>query len=227
MAWTAPASYSVSEIVTAAKLNTHIRDNLDYLKGNAGLITIANGVDVVGTLRASGNASPVAGAGVEFLYIAGTGYMLSYDRSGGVSRPFVYGASTMEWDIGPTASMYLDANRNLGIGTVAPATNARLHAVGAGGGFMFLSANAVTTLQTIAPNGTVTVGMTVWLTDRNNGAGAFVVGFNAMSFALSATQNYTNTDTMTLTLTAAGAITIQRTSGTNGSHQVNMMVLYY
>jgi hypothetical protein len=32
MAWTTPASWTTSEVVTAAKLNTHVRDNLQYLK---------------------------------------------------------------------------------------------------------------------------------------------------------------------------------------------------
>lgn len=32
MAWTTPASYTTSEVVTASKLNTHLRDNLAYLK---------------------------------------------------------------------------------------------------------------------------------------------------------------------------------------------------
>jgi hypothetical protein len=38
---------------------------------------------------------------------------------------------------------------------------------------------------------------------------------------------YTNTDTMKVDLTAGGAITVQRTAGTNGTHQINMLVLYY
>lgn len=32
MAWTAPASWSSGEIVTASKMNTHVRDNLNALK---------------------------------------------------------------------------------------------------------------------------------------------------------------------------------------------------
>ncbi len=33
--WTAPRTWATGEIVTAAIMNTHLRDNLDYLKGQA------------------------------------------------------------------------------------------------------------------------------------------------------------------------------------------------
>jgi len=32
MAWTAPKDWATSELVTAANMNTHVRDNLNYLK---------------------------------------------------------------------------------------------------------------------------------------------------------------------------------------------------
>ncbi len=46
MAWTTPRTWVTSEIVTAALLNTHIRDNESYLKGNADA-----GVDIDGYIR--------------------------------------------------------------------------------------------------------------------------------------------------------------------------------
>src|SRR5688572_10563024 len=48
MAWSAPKTWSVGEVVTAAMMNTHVRDNLDYLKGNAGGVTISNRVTAAG-----------------------------------------------------------------------------------------------------------------------------------------------------------------------------------
>ena len=33
MAWTAPRTWVTNEVVTAANMNTHVRDNLSYLKG--------------------------------------------------------------------------------------------------------------------------------------------------------------------------------------------------
>jgi hypothetical protein len=61
MAWTAPASWTVSEIVTAAKMNTHVRDNFDYLKGNAGAVTIA---DALTTADSISTVSDGSSAGV-------------------------------------------------------------------------------------------------------------------------------------------------------------------
>ncbi len=57
MAWTAPRIYVVGELMTAGIFNTHIRDNLKYLKGLAGAITFnddiitaynVDGVDISG-----------------------------------------------------------------------------------------------------------------------------------------------------------------------------------
>ena len=77
MAWTAPRTHTVGELITASILNTHIRDNLLYLKGNAGAITFdadivtafnVDGVDISGheARHVSGGAdafdSPIATA---------------------------------------------------------------------------------------------------------------------------------------------------------------------
>ena len=75
MAWTAPRTHTVGELITASILNTHIRDNLLYLKGNAGTITFdaaivtafnVDGVDISGheSRHVSGDAidSPLASA---------------------------------------------------------------------------------------------------------------------------------------------------------------------
>ena len=44
MAWTAPRTNTVGELITAAILNTDIRDNLLYLKGKAGAITFSDDI---------------------------------------------------------------------------------------------------------------------------------------------------------------------------------------
>ena len=50
MAWTAPRTWVVGEIVTAAQLNTHIRDNESYLKGIGQVPTIQSGLIVDSSL---------------------------------------------------------------------------------------------------------------------------------------------------------------------------------
>lgn len=228
MAWTAPASYSVAEVVTAAKLNLHIRDNLKYLKGQAGTVTIEDQIALtVNTNASNGLTITNASAGASaFAHI-------NLINDGGSAAGFFRGSSG--------TSAYAGANAlNIGMIGAHPlalftnntvrqtiASDGAIKFTGAGGGFMYLSAAAVAGgLVTLAPAGTVTVGMTVWLSDRNNGAGAYAAGFNGQVMALTATQNYVNTDTLTLTLTAGGAITVQRTVGTNGTHDVNMFCLY-
>jgi len=50
MAWTAPRTWVTSEIVTAALMNTHVRDNLSYLKTEADKLGFAF-VDYTGSGR--------------------------------------------------------------------------------------------------------------------------------------------------------------------------------
>lgn len=242
MAWTAPATWSVSEIVTASKMNLHIRDNLNYLKGNAGAITIADSVTIQ---KASGAASlgiqiSAATSYGQFIFNDQTGAQASYlgfigasaglgarDNTvelGTVNKDLTFRAGTT----GATEYMrLLNANGNFGIGTAAP--QGKLHATGpGGGGFMVLSANDVTTIQTLAVAGTVTNGMSAWVFDRNNTSPfAAILGFNGQAFTLGSVPTYTNTDTMEISLTAGGAITARRSVGTNGSHDITMIVLYH
>ena len=46
MGWTAPDTFSVSEVVTAAKMNLNIRDNLNYLRGLAGAVNIRSSLAI-------------------------------------------------------------------------------------------------------------------------------------------------------------------------------------
>jgi len=60
MAWTAPRTWAVGEVVTAALMNTHVRDNLLYLK--SALDTIAAG-DYPETLSNQIPATPPSNSG--------------------------------------------------------------------------------------------------------------------------------------------------------------------
>ena len=74
MAWTTPASWTTSEVVTAAKMTTHVKDNLSYLKGATGTVAFdglltsissvapGNGT-TIGPAHWGGSGAPSAGLG--------------------------------------------------------------------------------------------------------------------------------------------------------------------
>lgn len=57
MAFTTPKTWSVGELVTAANMNTHLRDNLSYLKGQAGGTIVIEANMSIGPTSAAANAS--------------------------------------------------------------------------------------------------------------------------------------------------------------------------
>ena len=58
MAWTAPRTWVTGEVVTAALMNTHVRDDLRYLKGLDGGVTVEDAL-TVDSLITSGNVDGV------------------------------------------------------------------------------------------------------------------------------------------------------------------------
>jgi len=211
--------------MTAAKLNI-LADNLRYLKGTDGAVQIDNDLAVVSasapalTVQGTANGSlarlsliakTAGAAAVEYRYMVnalGLGEWIVYDNVASATR------------------VYLTSSGNFGIGATAP--QGKLHVKGAGGGFLYLSANAVDgTLQTLAAAGTVTSGAVFYIIDRNNTTGTNYLATTGVIVALAGTITYVNTDTLVVTLTAGGGITVQRTVGTNGTHQVNALCLYY
>ena len=60
MAWTTPRLWTTAELVTASMMNTHVRDNLAYLKGSAGTITFDSNASFSGQITNlfSGGGTP-------------------------------------------------------------------------------------------------------------------------------------------------------------------------
>jgi hypothetical protein len=226
MAWTAPRTWSVAEVVTAAMLNTHVRDNLNYLKGNAGAVDLVNTVNLK---PASGNPE----LGMYLPANTAVAQAVMYDQTATYRGIFGYGGSAYANAALQNCAFFLTNGTSgdfvilpNGVETARWKVGGAAYFKGAGGGFIFLSANAVDgTLQTLAAAGTVTQSAAFWAYDRNNTGGAFVQVSGNM-LALGGTFNLVNTDTVQVAVSAGGAITVQRTAGTNGTHQVNMLVLY-
>lgn len=253
MAWSAPsaAEFVTGEVVVASKMNAKITNNLRYLKGLDGAITLDDilglrgaptyTLDVLGAdatmsgirVRADGFTNPpVPGAITDATVINARGFNLTTDGVlvGAAYRPGLgmgMAASRVTPLIGLNnaggPSILVEAG-NVGIGTSAPA--GKLNVYGPGGGWLPIFCNAVDgTLQTPVVAGTITQSAAFWGYDRNNTGGG-LVQISGNMLALGGTFAFANTDTVTVTLTAGGAITVQRTAGTNGTHQVLMMVLY-
>lgn len=247
MAWTSPATWSVSEVVVASKMNLHIRDNLNYLKGVSGptalddrlTIPVVSGTNGKGFRFASG-ANDFAG--MQGLDLSSNSYLISatnryydgtaYQQMNARAGSLVVQDGTGYWIFSTFAAasstaverIRMTPTGQIGIGTNAP--QGALHAVAStGGGMLFLSATAVTSLQTLAVAGTVTQSAVLYGHDRNNTGGA-MVQISTTPLAPGSSASLVNTDTITVAITAGGAITIQRTSGTNGTHEFQMIVVY-
>lgn len=249
MAWTAPATWSVSEVVTASKMNLHVRDNLKYLKGQSGAVVLEDRLELPTTSGTTGHGLrfttgalwPGTLQGMDlssnsFLFFAtnrfytGSAWDQLNSRAGGAFQ-MVNDAAV--WYTFAAASstaverMRLDNTGALGIGTATPA--GRLHVNGAGAvagaGFAINSLAAVTTIQTIFAAGTVARGAAFFIIDRNNTGGAINTSTN-LNALVSASTSYVNADTITVAITAGGAVTCARTSGTNGTHDITMLALF-
>lgn len=111
MAWTTPRTWSTGELVTAANMNTHVRDQLRHLRGmdgvavieNAMTVTVASAAGPTVTLQNTQVTADTAGV-IQFLDSGGVarGQILAFDPSnglrlfgGGPGRMVVWGDSAI------------------------------------------------------------------------------------------------------------------------------------
>lgn len=210
MAWSAPATWSVSEVVVASKMNAHIRDNLSYLKGLAGAVTIDDVIAPVGVaaLRNDGSYQYT----LERTTATARKYGLAVISSGANA-----GALTID-DVTAGATRFLiDVNGNVGLGTAFP--EGKLHGYDAISGFLHWKYDGLDgTARTIIPDGAgdvqyivFCVGFVVRASDgtvvASNTAGAGIIPGGAVFLY------NTGGNTVTLTCAANGSLTVARTGG--------------
>lgn len=98
MAWTAPRTWTVGELVTAAYLNTHIRDNLSYLKGDTTDIQIGTTGQKWGLGIAPTRQHHIYGAGQATAALTdagnagGTAYLQDSGTNAGNGGALIFGA---------------------------------------------------------------------------------------------------------------------------------------
>lgn len=251
MGWTNIAlgtEYAVNEVLTSSKVNAKINDNLRYLHGDDGTVAIGASMTLAGILTAtaggasqnillalSGNAGQFAGVSVgrtasesHFAVPGATNQFFTGTQAGDMlfkiddnSKNIVFGGTSMR-------AAFTSAG--VGFGTVAPA--GALHVLGAGAiagaGFTIGSVAAVSSIQTVFAAGTVARGATAIILDRDN-TGPVMTTSLIVGVPLSGSTTYTciapSSDVITVAVTAGGAVTVQRTTGTHGTHDITMFLI--
>lgn len=206
MAWTAPRTWATAEVVTAAMLNTHVRDNLKYLKGQGGAITLED-VVTISAASASIAVNATSGNPIYYLQAAGTNkYHFYYDVAS------TYFGLT---ESGVATRFVVKNGGNVGIGTTSP--QGRLHVYNAIGGCMYWEYDGVDgTARTVIPDGVGDVISRVWV--------AYIVvpssGSQTSSQITAATSTTTSintgggADNLNFIVNANGSVQVQRSAGT-------------
>lgn len=239
MAWTSLASpaFATGHVMTQADL-LQVTDNLRFLKGTDGAITLDNVLNVsaniktTATMQANGTSpgmwmdeTSAKGA----YMVLNTSLLQIQRRATGFGA---FEANPFQMNIGaPSNSFVMDVNGwvAMGVGTPLGAFHVvgKTPAAAAKGGMLLLAAAAVTTLQTLAVAGTVTKVASFVIacnqlttTSANGTAPPTATAIPGGNFILTS-----GTDTLTIAVTAGGAITVQRTAGA-GSDDIILLVLY-
>ncbi|GAB4203633.1 MAG: hypothetical protein OHK0022_28010 [Roseiflexaceae bacterium] len=211
MAWTAPASFSVGEVLASAKLNIQLRDNLRFLKGLDGTVTIDNSVNlftpstgsfatVTLSLGDSGTTARAQLLGQRDGTNAG-GYLIANTRDGS-------GTLVEAWRV--------NQQQYMGVGSANPLTRLHLRDGGAAGANFgnasFWSAtNIGTTPVTVIPSGVTAAHLMYIVISSSNlysfSTATLISGSNPDIF------NANNNADRLIAELSGGALTVRRSAG--------------
>jgi hypothetical protein len=212
-------------------MNLHIRDNLNYLKGNAGQVAISAGITATAgassedTLAArSGNSAQYAAVSVgrtagevEMAVAAGAGHFFNQTVAGDAVVKQNDAAKKLYLGAGPngSAETVTITTSRVGIGTIDP--QGKLHGYNAISGFMHYEFDGVDgTARTVIPNGTgdVLYVASGFYVARSSAPSIQAGNIGAIAPGVSTNiGTWGGSDVLQFQVAANGAITVQRTGG--------------
>lgn len=248
MAWTAPADFNTGEVVTAAKLNTHIRDNLLYLKGSAGAIsldarlTATAGASSEDTIAArSGNSANYVAVSVgrtageaEMAISAGAGHFFTGTVAGDAVVRNNDAAKKLFLGAGPNGAVetMTITSAAVGIGTNTPQGRLHIGGVANGGAIFFDSASVAGSAVAVLPAAGMTavgIGFAVARSTDNAISGTMNGPFLSVPGAGNNDYNIVTdggTNICVLRVASTGAVSLIRTAGSK-TYRVILWMLYY
>ena len=241
MAWSAPPTFVVSEVVTAARMNI-LSDDLSYLKGLAGTVAIQDSMTVsvnvaaaagMTVTNASANAGAYTGLSINNDSASSAGaYRCSSTNTayGGVNSLNFLTLGAHPFGIGTSNQLRIlvDANGNTGFGTSSP--QGKLHGYDTIGGFLHWKYDGVDgTARTVIPDGTgdVLYYATGLFQVRTSGGAISATGSTIGLITPGTAQDLYNNagNILSFAVAANGSVTVQRTGGAL-TYKVNLWLLW-
>lgn len=215
MAWSAPPTWTVGQVVTAAQM-TVLSDDLNYLKGSAGAVQIDNDLTAVlaagGSVTAQGTNNGAfarlrlltkrsSGTVVDWRILANgisdTGELVFYDTTAAAER------------------LRIENNGNVGVGTAAPL--GRFHAKGIIGNWTMWEFDGLAGVaQTVLATGSASFAQAGWALVRNTNSGiSQTTVLTATPLSTITIGNFNAGADVVQLQTASGGFTVVRTAGSH------------
>lgn len=199
MAWTSPRTWVVGEILTAALLNVHLRDNVNYLYGSTGQVTLSTAAGPLMFSSATGDKINFGSAAYGF-GLSSTELSV-YFSSGGQTAFRSTGIGGTAWAALSTTALKHILNRKGG-STSAWTTAGTNNYVDTDA---FIQAGVITLTHTTADQTSLVVNLPVTLSTTGSAIAVATIVSNGIRSAVSAVISGTTGVQITMTHAIAGS----------------------